>query len=194
VGQYFDPIRYWNIDPISAQATSFDYMESENIKMKNRVLLCGLTAALLVSAACSSTAPANANKTTTTNTNTANRATTPPASNTSNTSTSNTSSSSESAEGKQDFTLVNKTGVEIDKVFISPHESKDWEEDILGRDTLPNGDSVDIKFHRNEKAAMWDLRVEDKAGNAIEWDNLNLLEISKVTLHYENGKATAETE
>jgi len=90
--------------------------------------------------------------------------------------------------------LANATGVEIDKVFISPHDSNDWEEDILGQDTLPNGQSVDIKFSRNEKAAMWDLRVEDKQGNSIEWENLNLLEISKVTLHYENGKATAVTE
>ncbi|HEX8144237.1 MAG TPA: hypothetical protein VF553_16675 [Pyrinomonadaceae bacterium] len=169
--------------------------------MKNKVLLCGLIAALVASAACTSTAPANANKTTnttttTTVTNTANR-TTPPASNTTNTATTNTSSTSNSAnatEGKQDFTLVNATGVEINKVFISPHDSDDWEEDILGQDTLPNGQSVDIKFHRDEKAAMWDLKVEDKSGNSIEWENLNLLEIAKVTLHYENGKATAVTE
>ena len=170
--------------------------------MKNIVLFGVLTIALLVTAACSSTAPANTNTTTTTTTtntsNTANRATTPPASNTSNTTTTNTSnansSASNTAEGAQDFTLVNKTGVEIDKVFISPHSADSWEEDILGRDTLPDGQSVDIKFHRNEKAAMWDLRIEDSKGNAIEWENLNLLEISKVTLHYENGKATAETE
>lgn len=90
--------------------------------------------------------------------------------------------------------LVNKTGVEIDKVFISPSDSKDWQEDILGQDTLPDGQSVDIKFHRNEKAAKWDLRIEDKQGNSIEWEDLNLLEISKVTLHYSNGKGTAEVE
>ena len=174
--------------------------------MKRIVLLGALTAALLVTAACSSTAPANGNSTTTTTTvtntsNTANRATTPPASNTSNTSNTsnaNTSSANDSAsntaEGKQDFTLVNKTGVEIDKLFISPHDADSWQEDILGRDTLPDGQSVDIKFHRSEKAAMWDMRIEDSKGNAIEWENLNLLEISKITLHYENGKATAETE
>jgi hypothetical protein len=171
--------------------------------MKRIVLFGALTAALLVSAACTATGPANANQTTTTTTvsntsNTANRATTPPASNTTNTSNANTSnansSASNTAEGAQDFTLVNKTGVEIDKVFISPHDADSWQEDILGRDTLPSGDSVDIKFHRNEKAAVWDLRIEDSKGNAIEWENLNLLEISKITLHYENGKATAETE
>jgi hypothetical protein len=90
--------------------------------------------------------------------------------------------------------LVNKTGVVINKLFVAPHSSDNWEEDILGQDTLGDGESLEIKFHRNEKAAMWDLRIEDTKGNAIEWENLNLLEISKITLHYENGKATAETE
>jgi hypothetical protein len=171
--------------------------------MKHKLLLCGVIAALLLTAACSSTAPSNANTTTnttttTTTTNTANRATTPPAANTGNTANTSTTSNSSStaAQGNQDFTLVNKTGVEIDKVFISPHDVNDWEEDILGRDTLPDGESVEVKFHRNEKAAIWDLRIEDKQGNAIEWENLNLLEISKITLHYDKatGKATAETE
>ncbi len=181
------------------QATPFQLTESENIPMKI-TLFCGLIAASLLAAACSSPAPTNANRTTnttttTTTTNTtANRAT-PPASNTSNTANSSASDSS-TAQGKQDFTLVNKTGVEIDKVFISPHDVNDWEEDILGQDTLPDGSSVDVKFHRDEKAAMWDLRIEDKQGNAIVWENLNLLEISKITLHYDKatGKATAETE
>ena len=96
--------------------------------------------------------------------------------------------------GAQDFTLVNATGVEIDKVFISPHSSDDWEEDILGQDTLPDGQQVEIKFHRAEKSPVWDLRIEDSKGNSIEWENLNLLEISQLTLNYKDGKATAHAE
>ena len=98
------------------------------------------------------------------------------------------------AQGKQDFTLVNMTGVEIHEVYISPHTTEDWEEDILGQDTLPNGDSVEITFSRTEKAKLWDLKIVDGKGNAIEWERLNLLEISKVTLHYKNGKAWADLE
>jgi len=96
------------------------------------------------------------------------------------------------AQGKQDFTLHNKTGVEIHKLFISPHSTDVWEEDILGRDTLPDGESVEITFSRKEKAKLWDLRIEDSKGNAIEWESLNLLEISEVTLHYKDGKAWAD--
>ncbi|PYS76988.1 MAG: hypothetical protein DMF67_04430 [Acidobacteria bacterium] len=173
--------------------------------MKLKTLIGGLAAALLLASACTANlTTSNANKP-------ANTATTANAANTNapanNSASSNAASNTNSAantngagsasseqSGKQDFTLVNQTGVEIHKVFISPHDSNDWEEDILGRDTLPNGESVDIKFHRNEKAANWDLRVEDSQGHALEWENLNLLEISKVTLHYKDGKATAETE
>ena len=148
--------------------------------MKYFVSTASLCLALLVTAACSSS----------TNTNT-NTAASRPAQSPAAAAPAGTPAASSAA---QDFTLVNKTGVEIDKVFISPHDSDDWEEDILGRDTLPSGESVDIKFHRSETAAQWDLRIEDKQGNAIEWENLNLLQISKATLHYENGKATAEVE
>ncbi len=98
------------------------------------------------------------------------------------------------AAGDQDFTLVNGTDVEINAVYISPHSTNEWEEDILGQDRLASGDSVNITFSRTEKAAKWDLRIEDTGGNAIEWENLNLLEISKVTLHYKDGKAWAEVE
>lgn len=95
------------------------------------------------------------------------------------------------AQGKQDFTVHNMTGVTIAELYISPHSTDQWEEDILGQDTLSNGESLDITFDRTEKAAKWDLKIVDKDGDSIEWENLNLLEISEVTLHFDNGKPTA---
>jgi hypothetical protein len=96
------------------------------------------------------------------------------------------------AQGKQDFMLHNATGVEIHSLYVSPHSTDDWEEDVLGRDTLPSGESVEITFSPKERAAMWDLKVTDKDGDSIEWENLNLLEISEVTLHYKDGRAWAD--
>ena len=94
-------------------------------------------------------------------------------------------------QGAQDFILVNKTGVEIYALYVTPHNADDWGEDILGVDTLLADESVEVTFSRREKAKLWDLRVEDEDGAFIEWENLNLLKISKVTLYYKNGKATA---
>lgn len=164
--------------------------------MNKRTFTGGLLAALLVAsaAACSSPGPA-ANTANTANANAANRAatpaSTPAASNANNT---NAAGGATDTTGAQDFTLVNRTGVEIYALHVSPHASDDWEEDVLGRDTLPDGATVDIKFSRDEKAALWDLRIEDKDGNHIEWENLDLLKISKVTLFYKDGKGTAEVE
>jgi|SRR2546423_4827908 len=155
--------------------------------MKYFVTATVLALALMLTAACSSSTNTN---------NTAARPSQSPATNAAVPAgtPANTTASNAQQGAAQDFTLVNKTGVEIHKVYISPHDKDDWEEDILGKDTLPNGETVDIKFHRNESAENWDLRIEDSKGNAIEWENLNLLKISKLTLFYENGKARAEIE
>jgi hypothetical protein len=96
--------------------------------------------------------------------------------------------------GKQDFMLHNQTGVEINSLYVSPHSSDDWEEDILGQDTLANGESIKITFDDREKHQHWDLKVTDKDGNSLEWEDLNLVEISEVTLHWDakKGKGWAD--
>src|SRR5258708_12719924 len=94
--------------------------------------------------------------------------------------------------GRKEFRRDDGSGVEIHKPNIAPHSCDEWGEDLLGEDTLASGETLQIKFHRTEKAAHWDLRIEDSAGHSIEWENLNLLEISEVTLYYKNGKAWAE--
>ena len=91
--------------------------------------------------------------------------------------------------GKQDFILHNQTGVEINSLFVSPHDSNDWEADILGQDTLASGDSVKVTFNDREKKVRWDLKITDKDGNSLEWEDLNLVEISDLTLHWDAKKS-----
>ncbi len=66
---------------------------------------------------------------------------------------------SSNAQGAQDFTLVNKTGVEIYALYVTPHNADDWGDDILGADTLAVGDTLEITFSRKERSKFWDLRV-----------------------------------
>lgn len=96
--------------------------------------------------------------------------------------------------GDQDFTINNETGVEIYNVYTSPASANDWQEDVMGTDTLASGDSVEITFSPSEDAELWDLKVTDSEGNGIVWTQLNLMEISTLTLHYKNGKAWADAE
>jgi hypothetical protein len=160
--------------------------------VNKKILIAGFAAAMLVSTACSS--PSASTTTNNPPVKPATATTPAPVAPAPVTPTTVPATSQPSAAGAQDFTLVNATGVDINAVHISPHSADNWQEDILGQDTLPNGKQVDIHFNRGEKAAMWDLRIEDKAGNPIEWENLNLLEISKLTLRYANNKATADIE
>lgn len=90
--------------------------------------------------------------------------------------------------GAQDFTLDNQTGVDIHYVYVAPHNSNSWGSDIMGKDALPNGDSVHITFDSGDKAAYWDIRVEDTSGGFLEWHNFNLKEISTIILKA-NGSA-----
>ena len=96
--------------------------------------------------------------------------------------------------GEQDFTLVNKTGIEIHNLHIAPHKSDSWGDDILGKGTMEDGETLKITFARQEKAAHWDLNITDEKGHSITWESLNLLEISTVVLHFKDGKAWADLE
>ena len=94
-------------------------------------------------------------------------------------------------QGAQDFTLVNKTGLTISELYVGPSSSNDWGEDILGQDTLDDGDSTEIIFNPRTRSAKWDLRIVDENGKAYSWYNINLLEISEITLYYKDGKTWA---
>ena len=96
--------------------------------------------------------------------------------------------------GKQDFKLVNRTGFDIAEVYVSAHHTDDWESDVIGKAVLAAGATVEIHFVPSDKTKQWDLKVVDGKGKAIVWEDLDLSEISKVTLHYTDGKATAEVE
>lgn len=163
--------------------------------MKNIILTLGVLTLTLGFIGCTASVTTgnntNANKPANTAANTTNTNT---AANTAANTASNTAAAPAASGANQDFTVVNKTGVIIDKLFVSPSEKDDWQEDILGKDVLADGESLEIKFHPKEKIEKWDLKIEDSKGNSIEWTDLKLTEISKVTLHYKDGKGTAEVE
>src|SRR5438105_10789742 len=65
----------------------------------------------------------------------------------------------------RDFTLVNSTGTVITHLFVGPSESSDWGDDILGRDVLDAGDSVDIVFARFDgETCLYDIKVMTQDG------------------------------
>lgn len=96
--------------------------------------------------------------------------------------------------GDQDFILVNQTGLTVDSFFCSPTTTNNWEEDVLGQDVLLDGESVTIKFSRDEEACNWDLMIVDEDGDKVVWGDIDLCQVVRITLFYKDGKPTARLE
>ncbi len=92
---------------------------------------------------------------------------------------------------QQDFSLENSTGYTIAQVFVSAATTNDWEEDVLGEDVLPTGESVDITFSASENACRFDLKVIYDDEEEAVWEGLNLCSISTVEIRY--NRATGAT-
>jgi hypothetical protein len=90
--------------------------------------------------------------------------------------------------GQQDFSLANATGYEISELYVAPSESSDWQEDVLGQDTLGDGQKANISFSRDTDACAWDLKVVYSDDNSsAEWHGVDLCKLSNVTIKYDAG-------
>lgn len=142
-----------------------------------------LTGAMLVSAfaltACGSKTATN-NTTTTTTSNTVAAAPTAPA---------NTSGADEGAAPaaagatKLDFKILNKTGHTVVSFNVSPTTDEEWGEDILGKDTLADGESADITFDRTSSECKWDLKATYDDNDTTEMKSVDLCTVATVTLN-----------
>ena len=94
-------------------------------------------------------------------------------------------------QAKQDFTLINRTGYELSQVYVSPNQSNEWEDDVLGQDTLADGERVAIRFQRAVKSCMWDLKVTYSIddSNAV-WRGINLCSVERITIRYNKNTDT----
>jgi hypothetical protein len=90
----------------------------------------------------------------------------------------------------QDFTLRNKTGYQIDDVYLSKHRASEWGSDVMGSDNvLVDGGSTEIQFNDRARGCHWDLKVKYHDDNSTaEWSDINLCEVSTITLHYDRKR------
>ena len=96
-------------------------------------------------------------------------------------------------EAKQNFKLVNKNGYELKALYVSPSKSDDWEDDVLGQDTLGDGEAVNVRFKAKTSTCKWDLKVtySDDDSSAV-WSNIDLCTVEKITIKY-NRKSDETT-
>lgn len=96
--------------------------------------------------------------------------------------TPTTSAPANDQRGKAGFTLANFTGATIRAVYLSPSNSAGWEENVLGGNTLADGDSVEIRLNPENGIGAWDLRVEGVDERYAEWKDLRLEDGARITL------------
>ena len=82
---------------------------------------------------------------------------------------------------QRDFNLINDSEVSINELYISTVRSDNWEEDVLGRDTLGTGESTQISFSRGVAGTcVYDIKVVTENNEEIEGRNINLCETNGV--------------
>ena len=81
---------------------------------------------------------------------------------------------------QQDFTITNHTGHTLVTLNVSPHSDDHWGPDILGRDTLGDGEQAAVTFDRNEDQCSWDIKVTYDDGTNNDLRAVNLCETTEV--------------
>ena len=94
------------------------------------------------------------------------------------------------AASDADFKLRNKTGYQIDEVYVSGHSSHNWGRDVMGSDALADGEVVNITFPHNASACHYDIKVKYNDGDTAEWSDINLCNYSEISLFWNSRDNT----
>ena len=85
----------------------------------------------------------------------------------------------------QDFAVLNRTGYQIDSIHLSEAGLGQWGNDVIGRDTLLPGERLDVSFDRSALRCHWDLMVKYHDASKATWTDLDLCQISTVSLFWD---------
>ena len=88
--------------------------------------------------------------------------------------------------GSHDFTLVNQTGLAMDKLYVVPLQATTWDNNLLNRDLLMPGEEAKIGFSRQAGQCRWDLVVVDSTGTEVTWEDVDLCKGRRVLLRLED--------
>jgi hypothetical protein len=78
--------------------------------------------------------------------------------------------------------VLNNTNREISELYVSPHESDRWGQDVLGQVTLPHGVGTVISFDsRSASSCIMDFRIVYRNGSVQVYnDGRNVCQILAV--------------
>ena len=88
-------------------------------------------------------------------------------------------SSADAANRKVD--IINKTGMQLKHFYASNSGTSDWEEDILGRDVLDDGETFEADIDDGTGACRFDFKGVFVNGKEVVKRNVNVCQVSTFT-------------
>ena len=77
--------------------------------------------------------------------------------------------------------IINDTGKTMVEFYASNTGTKDWEEDILGRDTLEPGEEFEADINDGTGACVFDFKAVFSDGSSRVREDVDVCKISKFT-------------
>lgn len=74
--------------------------------------------------------------------------------------------------------ILNSTGVDIYRLYMSDSNQSSWGDDVLGRYILEAGQYLETTILVDRSSTDWDFKIEDSEGNEITWYNIDIGEMS----------------
>jgi len=91
--------------------------------------------------------------------------------------------STKASADQRDFTVYNETSYTIEELYVSPHSSDNWEEDVLGSDVLLAGHHVKITFSDDLGYCYYDIKAVYSDNTKSVKFNVDLCSISDFHFH-----------
>ena len=80
------------------------------------------------------------------------------------------------------FNLENATSYTLTHLYLSPAASNDWDNDILGEQTVPAGETAEVSIDDGVESCMYDLRADFDDGDAIDVRGVDVCKIEGTTV------------
>ena len=74
--------------------------------------------------------------------------------------------------------IVNKTGQTLTHFYASTADSDSWEEDIMGKDTLDDGETVEVDIDDGPGKCIYDFKAVFGDGKFLVKKGINVCQIS----------------
>jgi hypothetical protein len=77
--------------------------------------------------------------------------------------------------------IINKTGQTLTHFYASTTNANSWEEDILGKDTLDDGETFEADIDDGSGKCVFDFKAVFESGQSLVKKGINVCEITTFT-------------